>query len=54
MRRKIICDKIEIKGSLSRHEIVQKVINTFINTEYRQRGKGVQFCYPVEQPAYEA
>lgn len=49
MREKIICDSIEIKGSLTRHEIVQKVINIFINTEYQQRGKGVQFWYPVEQ-----
>jgi len=49
MTRKIICDMIEIKGSLTRHEIVQKVINTFINTEYQERGKGVQFRYPVEQ-----
>jgi len=40
---------IEINGSLTRHEIVQKVINIFINTEYQQRGKGVQFRYPVEQ-----
>ena len=49
MVKKIICDMIQIKGSLSRHEIVQKVINTFINTEHQQRGRGVQFWYPVEQ-----
>jgi hypothetical protein len=49
MRTKIICEPIEIKGSLSRHEIVQKIINIFISTEYKQRGKGVQFWYPVEQ-----
>jgi len=49
MTRKIICDMIEIKGSLTRHEIVQKIINIFINKEYKERGKGVQFCYPVEQ-----
>ncbi|MBI2830966.1 MAG: hypothetical protein HYX79_01760 [Chloroflexi bacterium] len=49
MREKIICPAIEIKGSMTRHEIVQKVINTFINTEHQQRGKGVQFWYPVEQ-----
>jgi hypothetical protein len=49
MTRKIICDMIEIKGSLTRHEIVQRVINIFISTEYQQRGKGVQFWYPVEQ-----
>lgn len=40
---------IEIKGSLTRHEIVKKIVNTFINTEYQERGKGVQFWYPVEQ-----
>ncbi len=49
MNRKIICDMFEIKGSLTRHEIVQKVLNTFIKTEYQERGKGVQFRYPVEQ-----
>lgn len=49
MTRKITCNMIEIKGSLTRHEIVQKVINIFINTEYQERGKGVQFRYPVEQ-----
>ena len=49
MRQKIICDSIQIKGSLTRHEIVQKIVNIFINTEYQQRGKGVQFWYPVEQ-----
>ena len=49
MTKKITCDMIEIKGSLTRHEIVQKVINIFINTEYQERGKGVRFYYPVEQ-----
>jgi hypothetical protein len=39
---------IEIKGSLVRHEIVRKVINTFIDTENPQRGKGIKFRYPVE------
>jgi len=39
---------IEIKGSLPRHEIVRKIINTFIDTESQQRGKGVKFRYPVE------
>lgn len=49
MVTKIICDPIKINGSLTRHEIVQKVINIFINTEHQQRGKGVKFWYPVEQ-----
>jgi len=39
---------IEIKGNLSRHKIVQKVVNTFIKTEYRRKGRGVIFQYPVE------
>lgn len=47
--KKITCDMIEIKGSLTRHEIVKRIINIFINTEYQQRGKGVQFWYPVEK-----
>ncbi len=34
---------------MTRHEIVKKIVNTFINTEYQQRGKGVQFWYPVER-----
>jgi len=28
---------IEIKGSLPRHEIVRKIVNTFIDTESQQR-----------------
>jgi hypothetical protein len=39
---------IEIKGSLARHEIVRKVINTFIDAESQQKGKGIKFRYPVE------
>ena len=39
---------IEIKGSMARHVIVRKVVNTFIKTEYRRKGKGVIFRYPVE------
>lgn len=45
----LICNPIEIKGSMTRHDIVQKVVNTFINTEHEQRGRGVKFWYPVEQ-----
>jgi hypothetical protein len=44
----IVGNMIEIKESLARHEIVRKVINTFIDTESQQRGKGVKFRYPVE------
>jgi hypothetical protein len=47
--KQLICNPIEIKGSMTRHEIVQKVVNTFINTEHEQRGRGVKFWYPVEQ-----
>ncbi len=39
---------IEIKGTLARHKIVQKVVNTFIKTEYRKKGRDVIFQYPVE------
>lgn len=39
---------IEIRGCLSRHKIVRKVVDTFIRTEYRKKGKGVVFRYPVE------
>lgn len=47
--KQLTCNPIEIKGSMTRHEIVQKVVNTFINTEHEQRGRGVKFWYPVEQ-----
>ena len=39
---------IKIKGSSARHGIVKKVVNAFIKTEYRKKGKGVVFRYPVE------
>jgi len=41
-------EAIEIEGSLTRHEIVRKVVNIFIDTENQQRGHGVKFRYPVE------
>jgi len=40
---------IIIRGDLPRHLIVKKVVNTFIKTEYRRKGKGVVFRYPVEK-----
>jgi hypothetical protein len=40
---------ITIKGNLPRHHIVKKVVNTFIQTEYQRKGKGVKFQYPVEK-----
>jgi hypothetical protein len=46
--KQVICDPIEIKGEMTRHEIVQKVVNIFIQTEHEQRGKGVKVWYPVE------
>lgn len=39
---------IAIKGSLARHDIVKKVVNTFIKAEYHKKGKGIKFKYPVE------
>lgn len=47
--KQVICNPIEIKGSMTRHEIVQKVVNIFIQTEHEQRGRGVKFWYPVEK-----
>jgi len=41
-------EMIAIKGCLARHEIVRKVVNTFIDSESQVRGKGVKFRYPVE------
>ena len=48
MRKEIVCDAIEIKGPITRHEIVKKVVTKFIKTEYSQKGKGITFRYPVE------
>lgn len=48
-RTTVIGRKIEIKGLWSRHNIVKKVVNTFIKTEYNRKGKGVIFKYPVEK-----
>ena len=48
MREKKFCDFILINDEMTRHEIVQKVINIFISAEYLERGKGIQFWYPVE------
>lgn len=39
---------INARGSLARHNIVRLVVNTFIKTEYRRKGRGVAFRYPVE------
>jgi len=48
MKKIIKCNKIEVKGCLPRHKIVRKVIGTFIKAEYQEKGKGVEFWYPVE------
>src|SRR3972149_1828551 len=40
---------IIIKSDLPRHRIVRKVVNTFIKTEYRRKGRGIGFKYPVEK-----
>jgi len=49
MMKTIECARIEIKGHMPRNEIVRKVVNTFIKTEYHEKGKGVTFRYPVEK-----
>jgi len=49
MGKIIKCNRIKIKGDLPRNEIVRKVVNTFIKTEYQKKGKGVTFRYPVEK-----
>jgi len=49
MMKTIECARIEIKGHMPRNEIVRKVVNTFIKTEYQEKGKGVTFRYPVEK-----
>ena len=48
MGKIIKCNRITIKGNMPRNEIVRKVVNTFIRVEYQHKGKGVTFCYPVE------
>ena len=40
--------RIEIAEPMPKHEIVRKVVNAFIDTEYRSKGKGIAFEYPVE------
>lgn len=49
MKKEITCRPIKIQGSIPRDEIVKKVVNTFIKIEYRQKGKGITFRYPVEK-----
>lgn len=48
MREKVL-PPIEIKDVATRHEIVQKIVNIFINSEHQERGRGVRFRYPVER-----
>jgi len=49
MKKEIDSKPIKIRGSLPRNEIVKKVVNTFIENEYHQKGKGITFRYPVEK-----
>ncbi len=49
MKKDITSKRIRIQGSLHRNEIVKKVVNTFIENEYHQKGRGVTFRYPVEK-----
>lgn len=51
MREKKVHNFLEITDKMARHEIVQKVVNTFIGSEWSDRGKGIQFWYPVENLA---
>ncbi len=44
----IITGKIRINRKQKRHQIVQSVVNAFINFEHNQKGKGVTFRYKVE------
>ena len=46
---KITGNYIRITGKSLRHEIVRKVVNTFISFEYSRKGKGISFRYPVER-----
>ena len=39
---------IKVEGDLARHQIVKKVVNTFIRVEHSKKGKGIAFKYPVE------
>ncbi len=39
---------INISGSVSREDIVKKVINIFVDFEKDKRGRGIKFLYPVE------
>jgi hypothetical protein len=48
MRQKKFYDFILLDDKMTRHGIVQKVVNTFISTECSDRGQGIQFWYPVE------
>ena len=48
MPQKMVFDFILLSDRITRHEIVQKVVNIFISNEYSYRGKGIQFWYPVE------
>ena len=49
MKEIITCSRIQIRGNMPRNEIVKKVVNTFIEVEYQQKGKGITFRYPVEK-----
>ena len=51
--KSIIAKPIIIEGNIKRHQIVRKVVNAFIKTEYNKKGKGVVFNYPVENMGTE-
>jgi hypothetical protein len=47
-KKTVITGEVTIKGSQKRHQIVQTVVNTFINFEHNKKGKGIAFRYKVE------
>ena len=47
--KKIITGKsITIIGHSKRHLVVRTVVNSFIKTEHKKKGRGITFRYPVE------
>ena len=51
-KQTIVCNRIHIQGALPRQDIVKKVVNTFIDSEHLEKGKGARFRYPVEDLPY--
>ena len=47
-KKTVITGEVKINGKQKRHQIVQTVVNTFINFEHNKKGKGIAFRYKVE------